>query len=231
MSRAANTKFEIPTRAHRLKELRTPREAVRQAVLWPKFLAAPTGDGRATLLFPGFGTNDLAMIPLRSFLSNRGHRAEGWGLGTNNGDIDRLLEGSADLVRQRYETTGRKVNIVGWSLGGVFAREIARELPAMVHKAATFGTPLHGPRFTGSLHPYSEAELQYIESQIEKRRTQPIEVPLTTIYSSNDGIVNWQTCIDHESPNNKNVKVTSTHIGMGVDPEVWLLLAEFFAEG
>ncbi|MEZ5341395.1 MAG: alpha/beta hydrolase [Acidimicrobiales bacterium] len=222
--------FPVPPPVNRLNEFRAGLEAVRLAARAPLLRRTPTGSGRITLLLPGYGTSDVAMAPLRTFLSGRGHDAKGWGLGVNDGAMLRLLGEVDRLVRREFVAGGRPVNLVGWSLGGVLAREMARENPAMIHRVATFGTPLFGPRHLSRSNPYTDEELVAMERLIVDRQARPIEVPLTTIYSRNDGIVHWSMCIDETSPNNRNVEVASSHIGMGIDPDVWATIAGFLAE-
>ncbi len=225
----AGPAFTAPSWSDGLKELRTGWDAVRLAARTPELLRAPRGDGRAVVVIPGFRANDTSLLPLRSFLAQRGHDARAWGLGTNTGDLDNLLEQTQDSVRRIAEETGRAVNLVGWSLGGVYARETARDQPETVHRVATFGTPLLGPRYTLGNTAYPEAELQRIEAMIEERVQRPIDVPVTAVYSRNDGIVDWRTCPDRQTPGAVNVEVSSSHIGMGVDPAVWMHLARWLS--
>ncbi len=225
----ADRAFAAPSRADGLKELRTGWDVMRLAVRTPELLRAPRGNGRAVVLVPGFRANDTSLRPLRSFLAQRGHDARPWGLGTNSGDLDALLEQTQESVRRLAEKTGRPVNLVGWSLGGVYARETARDHPDIVHRVATFGTPLLGPRYTLGHTSYPEAELERIEAMIQERGRRPIEVPVKAIYSRNDGIVDWRTCPDRHTPGAVNVEVSSSHLGMGLDPTVWMHLAEWFS--
>lgn len=225
----AGRAFAPPTWADGLKELRTGWDLMRLAARTPELLRAPRGDGRAVVLVPGFRANDASLLPLRSFLARRGHDARPWGLGTNIGDLDALLEQTQESVRRLAEETGRAVNLVGWSLGGVYARETARDQPDTVHRIATFGTPLLGPRYTLGHASYPDVELRRIETMIEERRQRPIEVPITAIYSRNDGIVDWRTCPDRDTPGAVNVEVSSSHVGMGLDPTVWMRVARWLA--
>ena len=224
----ADPAFAAPTWADGLKELRTGWDAMRLAARTPTLLRAPRGDGRAVVLIPGFRATDASLLPLRSFLAQRGHDARPWGLGTNSGDLEDLLEQTQASVRRVAEETGHPVNLVGWSLGGVYARETARDHPDIVHRVATFGTPLLGPRYTLGRPAYPEAELQRIDAMIEERSQRPIDAPVKVIYSRNDGIVDWRTCPDRQTPGAVNVEVASSHIGMGLDPTVWMHLARWF---
>lgn len=182
------------------------------------------------MLVPGFKTSDRSLLPLRTFLARRGHDAREWGFGTNAGDISNLLERTKERAVALVEETGRPVNLVGWSLGGVYAREVARDLPGRVHRVATIGTPLWGPRHTAGAGFYSDEQLSEIDALIDERIERPIERPILAVFSRNDGVVDWRACPDELSPNVTNVEVSSGHVGMGLDPVVWKRVAEFLAE-
>lgn len=181
------------------------------------------------LLFPGLGSGDGSLALLRRFLNDRGHRARGWGLGTNRGNPSAVLDDCVDLVRAQFHATGRRVNLVGWSLGGILARELARDHPHLIDRVATFGTPIYGPRYTVARGVYSDHELASIESEIDARYRRPLERPLLAIHSRNDGVVDWRSCVDDQTPGAHNVAVRSSHLAMGLDPDIWTHLAEWFA--
>ncbi len=226
---AAGGEFAAPTRVEGLKELRAGWDMMRLAARTPELLRAPRGDGRAVVVVPGLRASDASLVPLRSFLSQRGHDVRPWGLGANAGDLDALLERTQEAVGRIAEETGRAVNLVGWSLGGVYARETARDRPETVHRVATFGTPLLGPRYTLGHTFFPEDELRRIETIIDERAQRPIEVPLTAMYSRNDGIVDWRTCPDRDTAGAVNVEVSSSHVGMGLDPTVWMHVARWLS--
>ncbi|MEM1332518.1 MAG: alpha/beta hydrolase [Actinomycetota bacterium] len=221
--------LRTPSQWNRLRELRLGFDLPVFALRSPELLFTPRGDGRITLFVPGFKTTDRSLLPIRTYLGQRGHDAREWGLGVNTGEVEELLDRTKERVVALAKESGRPINIVGWSLGGVYAREAARDLPSRVHRVATFGTPLFGPRHTAGSGFYSDDQLAFIEEQIEERADRPIERPLLTIYSRNDGVVDWRACPDEESPDVRNVEVSSGHIGMGIDPLVWREVAEFLA--
>lgn len=178
------------------------------------------------ILLPGFGTGDPFMFPIRGFLRTVGHRTHGWSLGRHGKDVEGTLERFFPRLEAVAAEVDEPVVLVGWSLGGVVAREAARDRPDLVAAVITFGTPIDGPRFTTARRVYSAEELIEIEAAIAERRTDLIEVPVTAIYSRNDGIVDWITCGDDETPGAVNIEVTSSHVGMGLDPEVWDAVAD-----
>jgi pimeloyl-ACP methyl ester carboxylesterase len=136
------------------------------------------------------------------------------------------------LAAERVAATGRRLRMVGWSLGGVVAREVARDAPELVERVVTMGSPIvGGPRYTalGRTWARSGADLEAIERAIAERERTPIRVPITSIYSKRDGIVAWQACIDATSPDVEHVEVSCSHSGLGVHAEVLAIVARKLA--
>lgn len=221
--------FSAPSTTQRLKEARVLFDVARAPLSTPKLLAAPRGDGRAMLVLPGLGAGDRSLVPLRQYLTTRSHDTHGWGLGRNTGDVQRLVARFLPQLERRVDDAGRPANLVGWSLGGVVAREATRERPELVHKVATFGTPLFGPRASAAARAFSPDEIDQIERLIAARVRQSVPRPIMAIHSKNDGIVDWRACIDDVTPFALNVEVTATHFGMGLSPDVFVHLARWFA--
>ncbi len=210
-----------PTRVDLRGEVRAAREPFRLLGALPGLLKDSSATSRVVITVPGFKAGDGSMAPLRSYLRRIGHRPEGWGLGTNHGDVEGLWPQVTDRVRRRADHEGSPVFLVGWSLGGVLAREAARDLPDLVAGVATFGTPVvGGPRYTTAADAYANS-IPRIERLIEERERSPIRPPVTAIYSKNDGIVAWEACIDPFDNDVQHVEVTSAHLGMILDPDVW----------
>jgi pimeloyl-ACP methyl ester carboxylesterase len=137
-----------------------------------------------------------------------------------------------DAVSRRAEAEGRPVRLVGWSLGGYLAREAARDVPECVEQVITLGSPIvGGPRYTATAPIYEKRGVDFEEIQraIEEREQTPIRVPITVIYSKSDGVVEWRACIDRKSPDVEHFRVKSTHIGLGVSPEVFSIVASELA--
>jgi Putative esterase len=175
-------------------------EFSRLAMHAPRLLTAPRGKGEPILVLPGFRASDISTSALRGYLTALGYRAVGWGVGTNDGNLDRLLPRVANVLEELVKRGGRPAALVGQSLGGYLAREIAREHPELVAQVITFGTPMLRPR-----------------------SGQSIRCPVTVMYSKVDRIVPWRSCIDPD-PSANNVEVRSTHLGMGIDPDVWQVI-------
>ena len=218
-----------PSNAMLVAEARAVREVPR--ILWrsPKLWSAPKGSA-TVLALPGFGTGDLATAPVRSFLASRGHRTHGWGLGVNGGDVEELVPPATDRARELAEKAGGPIALVGWSLGGVVGREVARDEPNLISQVITYGTPVvGGPKYTRSAAAYGPDRVAAIEQTVAERNQIPIEVPITAIHSRLDGIVDWLACIDEFSPQVRNIEVRSSHVGMGLDPDVWQIVADALA--
>ena len=191
-------------------ETTSPLESARLVGAAPRLSRMPRGDGHVVVDVPGWRAPELSGLPLRRYLTWLGYDARGWGFGTNTGNPARDAKRLAEAVAALAEESGRPVSLVGWSLGGVISREVARARPDLVRRVVTYGTPVVGGqnRVTARLHA-----------------SRPITVPLTVMYSRRDGIVPWRACLDRHSPDVEHVEVRSSHIGMGVDPDVWGVVA------
>ena len=212
-------------------EATSPVQAVRLLGAARRLQAAPRGDGHVVIDIPGWRAPELSGLPVRRYLSWLGYDARGWGFGTNLGDPARDAQRLTDRVVQLEAETGRPVSLVGWSLGGVIAREVARRRPDVVRRVITYGTPVvGGPTYTAVAGTYSH-EIRHDASRVTARldAKRPIQRPITVIYSRRDGIVSWEACLDRSSPRGEHVEVRSTHIGMGIDPDVWEVVASRLA--
>jgi pimeloyl-ACP methyl ester carboxylesterase len=190
----------------------------------------PRGHGEPVRVFPGMGAGDASTAALRRYLRRLGYDARGWELGRNNGEVARLAVQALALVADDRRRSGQPVHLIGWSLGGVIAREVARERPDLVAQVITFGSPIvGGPRFTSLARLFPRERVRDIETRIAERNARPITVPITAIHSRRDGVVGWEACIDTVSPRAVNVEVQSTHLGMGIDPDIWHIVAQSLA--
>jgi pimeloyl-ACP methyl ester carboxylesterase len=194
-------------------------------------MSMPRGDGRVVIDIPGWRAPEISGLPVRRYLASLGYDARGWGLGTNTGDPERDARLLTESIVRLEAESGRSVSLVGWSLGGVIAREVARRRPDLVHRVITYGTPVvGGPSYTAVAGRYTHEVRQHatrVTQRLDAER--PIRVPITVIYSRRDGIVSWEACLDRVSPDVEHVEVRSTHIGMGVDPDVWAVVADRLA--
>ena len=220
-----------PTRRLVWGELGTPVGAARLVGALPRLAALPRGDGHVVVDIPGWRAPELSGLPLRRFLRRTGYDARGWGFGTNVGDTTHDIDRLADRVLDLAATSGAPVSLVGWSLGGVIAREVARRHPDAVRRVITYGTPVvGGPTYTSAAKSFERAPDR--DGHLEAARLDaesPITVPLTVMFSRRDGVVSWPACLDRTSPAAEHVEVFSTHLGMGVDPDVWAVVADRLA--
>ncbi len=190
----------------------------------------PRGHDEPVRVLPGLSASDASTAALRRYLRRLGYDARGWELGRNTGDVPRLAAAELAIVADDAARRGQRVHLVGWSLGGVIAREIARERPDLVAQVITFGSPVvGGPRHTSLARMFPPEQVQEIERRIAERNATPITVPITAIHSRRDGVVGWQACVDSDSPQADNLEVRSTHLGMGIDPDVWRIVAQRLA--
>jgi fermentation-respiration switch protein FrsA (DUF1100 family) len=188
----------------------------------PRLAAVPRGDGHVVIDIPGWRAPEASGALLRRYLRALGYDARPWGLGVNTGHPQRDAAILGPTVVGLAAEHG-PVSLVGWSLGGVIAREVAREHPHAVRRVVTYGTPVvGGPTYTVGADAYGAEESARIAGLIDERdRTRPLTVPVTSIYTRRDGVVAWQACLDHVTPQVEHVEVASTHLGLGVDPDVW----------
>lgn len=206
------------------------RELARLAFAAPALRAAPRGTAPVVVI-PGFRVGDMSTLPLRRFLRRLGHAVDGWGLGVNRGDVPALMPSVARGVAEIAGRRGEPLHLIGQSLGGVLAREAARDRPDLVARVITIGSPVvGGPSYTRVAIAYSHRRLEEIRRRIAERDRTPIRVPITAVYSRRDGIVAWEACIDRTNPDVEHVEVGSSHLGMALDPAVWRVVAERLAQ-
>ena len=189
----------------------------------------PSGDGHTVILLPGFLGDDGYNAPLRKYLAGLGYEAVGWEQGRNLGPRDGLLEKTRDYLQEQADRSGGKVSLVGHSLGGIYARELAKEQPDCVRQVITLGSPFGEGRDSGSYPRRLFAALNPDEEIPIDQATlkEPPPVPTTAVYSKGDGVVNWLTCFQegkHQLA--QNIQVWGSHCGLTVNPMVWFLLAE-----
>lgn len=193
--------------------------------------ALPRGDGERVLVVPGFMTSDRSTVVLRRFLRRLGYDVHGWGMGINRGRVEELMP---EVIARAEGLAGDgSLKLVGWSLGGVIARELSRERPALVERIVTMGTPVvGGPKYTFTARHYQKrgVDLDAIEARIAERNAQPLSAPVTAIYSRADQVVSWRACLDPNADNDvEHVEVATSHIGLGFDPETLRIVARALA--
>jgi pimeloyl-ACP methyl ester carboxylesterase len=222
----------LPTRAALLTE--PPRAGLDVAALaaaWPLLATARRGDGHPVLVLPGLMTGDPATLVLRTALRALGHNVSGWSLGLNRGPTGRVVQTLRAQLERLHRTSGRRVSLVGWSLGGLYAQELARAAPGSVRGLVTLGTPVvrwapwvrtaSGLVDDGSRLLRGAAALPRPWAERGSLR-----VPATSVYTRADGIVDWSSCRYEVRARRENVEVRGSHLGLAVNPAVLWLLAD-----
>lgn len=202
---------------------------------WPLLARAPKGDGHAVMVFPGLLANDATTVPLRHYLQSLNYKPWGWEQGCNFGPRAGVLDEAKNNLIRTFESTGQKVSLIGWSLGGVYARELAKELPQMVRSVITLGTPFAGShKATNAWRVYELTSGRKIERESENYDLPAAPpVPTSSIYSRTDGVVAWQASIQAPSranPHTENIEIIASHIGLGLSPSAWWAVADRLAQ-
>lgn len=203
---------------------------------WRTLSLATKADQRPIMIIPGFGTSDRSTFILRQYLMFLGYRVHGWGLGRNLGaktigiHNERLIERLNVIYRHECQP----ITLIGWSMGGIMARMVARVQPQKICDVISLGAPFTGDpfankawqvyeRMSGHSLSHPAAQAQIAESKL------PLPVPACSIYSKSDGVVAWQTCLEPNTPHSRNIAVRSAHIGFGFSAQVFRAVANRLA--
>ena len=215
-----------------MMEGRAPWEFAALFAAMPLLRRLPRGDGHPVLVFPGMGANDATTAPLRHLLDSLGYVTQAWGQGFNVGPKSGVLKRCADDVRALADLHGKPVSLIGWSLGGIYARETAKELPEHTRSVITLGTPFTGhPKATNVWRVFELLSGQRAQGHAMLDRVRmPPPVPTTSIYSRTDGIVSWRCCLNEPGPMVENIEVPASHVGMGGNPLALYAVADRLAQ-
>ncbi len=195
---------------------------------WPVLDRAPAGDGHPVLVLPGWLAGDVSTRTLRWFLRRRGYHVHGWRLGRNVGATPDIIQGLGQRFHALAARHGRRISLVGWSLGGLYARGLARRFPDDVRQVITLGSPIADPTATTVARMYRA--LLGRTPGAPPPPAGPLAVPATSIYSRSDGVVAWRSCLDEPGPLRENVEVWSSHCGLGHHPAALLVIADRLAQ-
>jgi len=205
-------------------------------VATPLLGMAPKGDGHPVLVLPGFTASDRSTAVLRQYLDTLGYTTFTWDLGRNLGPRSVGREGQHLQARLRaiHDQSGQKISLVGWSLGGVMARRLARHTPEAVRRVISLGSPFTGnPRATNVWRLYEGLSGERLDDEAALRRLREDEaalpVPATAIYSRSDGIVAWQNCMEPDGEATENIEVYGSHCGLPYNPAVLFAVADRLA--
>jgi len=201
---------------------------------YPFLRRAPSGDGHPVLVLPGFMASDFSTRALRRFLRDKRYSAHGWRLGRNVGPSADTIAAMVERLQELHRRHGRRVSLVGWSLGGIYARELARGMPELVRQVITLASPFRDldavnvPRFLRRRTRRRTAVPD--EGSLRARLREPLPVPTTAIVSRTDAIASWQSCCTEPGPFAENLEVDSSHLGIGHHPVVLLAIADRLAQ-
>lgn len=220
------------------EQLRATTEAAALVAALPLLTSGARGDGHRVLVLPGLLADDRSTAPLRHVLRARGYRAHAWGLGPNIGPTRRILTGVIDRLADLRARDDAPVTLIGWSLGGLMAREVARLAPDRVRAVITLGSPFrlgverdawatHASPMFNVFRPW---HMPLFDGPQREEERVALAVPATSLYSKLDGIVPWQACLDLQGPLRESIEVRATHLGFGVNPEVLAIVLDRLAQ-
>ena len=216
-------------------EYRALPERAQMSAMLPLLRRLPKGDGHPVLVFPGFTTGDRSTEPLRRLLRDLGYRTYSWGLGVNVGPTPRILEGIFERLDRAHGRDGQRVSLIGWSLGGIYARELARARPDLVRQVITLGSPIQmiendessASRIWDSLSQYHAQGFRSPDREADRPL---LNVPATSIYSRTDGVVNWKACLIRKSDRSENIRVYGSHCGLGFNTAAIYAISDRLAQ-
>jgi pimeloyl-ACP methyl ester carboxylesterase len=202
----------------------------------PFLRCLPRGDAHPVYLLPGFLSDDRSMYPLRDWLTEMGYNVISWKFGRNLGprgiDLKSLIESVADGAHEH----GRPISLIGQSLGGIFAREIARAIPNQVRQVITLGAPFRRTSASGIapvvvrlFESINGASADKLKGELQDV-SRPPPVPCTALFSRTDGVAHWRICIEEETPHTDNVEVVGSHCGMGFNPAIYYVIGDRLAQ-
>ena len=229
---AASEDLKAPGVLLMILEGRAPWELAATLAATPWLRRLPAGDGHPVLVFPGLGAHDFTTVPLRNFLEDRGYVAYPWKQGFNFGPRSGVLERCHEQLDEIHAKHQRPASLIGWSLGGVYAREVAKEMPDKVRCVITLGTPFTGhPRATNAWRVFELLSGQSVhDPEVIAQVRQAPPVPTTSIYSRTDGIVSWRCSVNEEGPMAENIELQASHVGMGMNPMALYAIADRLAQ-
>lgn len=202
--------------------------------LRPLLRSLPKGDGHGVLVLPGFMASDTSTAPLRSLLGDLGYQAAGWGLGRNVKVDNARVRAMADCIDRLADSTGRKVSLVGWSLGGVFARELAKQAPDKVRLVISLGSPISDDRNHTNARRLFEWLNGHEPEPMQGGRFRDLgeapPVPTTSILTRTDGVVHWRGSVQEQGEQTENIEVIASHCGLGVNPAAVYAIADRLAQ-
>jgi len=193
---------------------------------------SPEGDGHTVFTLPPFMSDDKFMSPMRKYLQSLGYDASGWELEQNTGFDDDKFKLLANKISRVSSKTGKKISLIGHSLGGIYARLLAHEIPDAVRQVIYLGTPFNISdeqsvdlpirRIYEKVNPTGQHS-EMMQFTVDKGAT---PMPSTAIYSEGDGFVPWRFCVDEEDDVTENIRVSGSHTGLPFNLPVLFAVAD-----
>jgi len=228
----AEADSRAPSALLMLLESRAPWEWAASIAALPWLAQAPRGDAHPVLVLPGLAAGDATTVALRQYIAALGYAAYPWDLGLNFGPRAGVIEQCRALVRELHARHGERVSLIGWSLGGVFARELAKEMPRATRCVITLGAPFAGhPRATNAWRLYRMVSgHDPVSDQSFATLREPPPAPTTSLYSRSDGIVSWRCSVNPQRPQAENIEIVASHLGLGMHPLALYAIADRLAQ-
>ncbi len=227
-----STQVRAPNLFKLALEARAPLEFAAGLAAFPLLANQRRGDGHPVIVYPGFMASDISTGPLRAWLGWLGYDTYGWEQGRNLNPSPEVFAQARERIRGLHARHGRKISLVGWSLGGLYARELAKLEPDLVRSVVSLGSP-----FVGSVKATNAHRLFQLLNSNKQQANIPLQdlhvpppMPTTSIYSRSDGIVAWQCSVQAAGPQAESIEVHASHTGMGVNPLVLHALADRLAQ-
>jgi pimeloyl-ACP methyl ester carboxylesterase len=225
----------MPSRAMFALELpRAAQELALRVLATPALRRVPKGDGHPVLVLPGFTGGDGSTRVMRAFLRRLGYYVHAWRLGRNWGPTDRIIDGLAERFVTLHEEHGQKLSLIGHSLGGIYARELARRAPGGVRQVITLGSPVRFVRLRSNAAPLYRTLSSVHSERVRDIRPEALEplpasVPVTAVFTRSDGVVDWQGCTIDPSPVSECIEVRGSHSGLIHNVAVMQIVADRLA--
>lgn len=176
---------------------------------------------KTVLVVPGLLSGDIYTFILRKYLQKKGYNALGWGLGINLGR-KKSLEILTNKIENLSKTKNQKIILIGWSMGGIFAREVAKSIPNSIEKIILLAAPfanLDAPNHARNVYDFFNRN-EPIDNDFKSQIPKPANLLTYSFFSKSDGMVPWQVCMEKEIDLHINIEVNSSHFGMGANPKV-----------